>query len=171
MKYILQLLFIVFVFEGCNSQPGTSKNSGASKPAVSDSAKLASVIDHKEDSLINDYALFLAGMKPGNNSSIPAKILNNNFNKKYRVEMDSNFLKIEKHRLRLMREWAQTELKYEQDNLTTLFYPFSGPDILHALAFYPNETQYVMIAMERPGDIPNLQKMDSAQAAYYLNSV
>jgi hypothetical protein len=171
MRYFLQLLLIVFVFEGCNSQPGTSKNAATVVATASDSAKLASQVDHKEDSLINDYALFLAGMPPVNNSAIPAKILNNNFNKKYRAEMDSNFLKIERNRLRLMRSWAQTELKYEQDNLTTLFYPFSGPDILHALAFYPNETQYVMIAMERPGDIPDLKKMDSAQAAYYLNSV
>ena len=85
--------------------------------------------------------------------------------------MDANFLKIDQNRLSLMRSWAKTELKNEQDNPLALFYPFSGPDILHALAFYPNAKQYVMIAMERPGDIPNIQKWDSASSAYYLNSV
>jgi len=91
--------------------------------------------------------------------------------KKFASEMDANFLKIDQGRLSKMRSWSKTELKTEQDHPCTLFYPFSGPDILHALAFYPNATQYVMIAMERVGDVPNIQKMDSAGADRYLGEI
>jgi len=173
MKYFLQLIFVVFICNGCNSQSGPAKKNA---PAVNINQVITTHTDTSalavsQDTLLNDYSLFLAGMQPVNSKNIPGKILHNSFFSKYASEMDANFLKIDQNRLSLMRSWSKTELKTEQDKPLTLFYPFSGPDILHALAFYPNAKQYVMIAMERPGDMPNIQKMDSANAAYYLNSV
>jgi hypothetical protein len=176
MKYFLPFLFVLFTVQGCNSQPGTNKKDSAAATTGSTAAAPVKITDNtpafnKPDSLLNDYSLFMAGMKTANKNSIPARIGQNNFYKKYAASMDSNFLKIERSRLSKMRDWAKTELKGELANPTTLFYPFSGPDILHALQFYPNATHYVMIAMEKPGHIPDFKKMDSAQAAYYLNSV
>ena len=173
MKYLLKLFLVVFVCEGCNSQAGPAKKP---VPVVNTNGVITTHTDTSalaisKDTLLNDYALFLAGMQPMNAKNIPTKLVSNSFFKKYSSEMDSNFLKIDENRLSKMRDWAKTELKQEQDAPLTLFYPFSGPDILHALAFYPNAKQYVMIAMERPGDMPNIQKMDSAASAYYLNSV
>lgn len=174
MKYLLQLILVVFVCEGCNSQSGPVKK--VAPVAVNVNQVVVTKTDTsalavRQDTLLNDYALFLAGMQPVNVKNIPSKALNNQYYKKYASEMDANFLKIDENRLSKMRKWSKTELKTEQEKPCTLFYPFSGPDILHALAFYPNATQYVMIAMERPGDMPNIQKMDSASSAYYLNSV
>jgi hypothetical protein len=37
----------------------------------------------------------------------------------------------------------------------TVFYPFSGPDILNALAFFPDGTEYIMFGLESPGRIPD----------------
>ena len=174
MKYLLQLCLVVFICTACNSQSGPAKTKVV--PVTNPNQVIATTTDTSavavsHDTLLNDYSLFLAGMQPMNAKNIPSKIINNQSYKKYATEMDANFLKIDQNRLSLMRSWAKTELKNEQEHPLTLFYPFSGPDILHALAFYPNANNYVMIAMERPGDIPNIQKMDSAQSAYYLNSV
>ncbi len=166
MKYLLHLLILVFFFEGCNSQPGTATKS-TSTTAKTTSAVEKSVV---QDSVLRDYSLFLAG-KPLVGNSVPAKILNSPLNKKYVAEMDSNFSKIEVNRLSLMRQWADAEMKTEHEQSRVLFYPFSGPDILHAMQFYPNATEYVMIALERYGSIPDFKKMDSAQATVYLNSV
>ena len=173
MKYLLQLVLVIFICEGCNSQSGPAKK--VAPAAVNVNQVIATHTDTSaaavsHDTLLNDYALFLAGMQPMNAKNIPVK-LNNQFFTKYASEMDANFSKIDENRLSKMRSWSKTELKTEQEKPLTLFYPFSGPDILHALAFYPNATQYVMIAMERPGDMPNIQKMDSSNASYYLNSV
>lgn len=174
MKYLLQLILVVFVCEGCNSQSGQVKKIEA--PAGNTNQVVVTKTDTsamavRQDSILNDYALFLAGMQTVNPKNIPARALNNQGYKKYAAEMDANFLKIDENRLSKMRSWAKSELKTEQTTPLTLFYPFSGPDILHALAFYPNAKQYVMIAMERPGDMPNISKMDSASSTYYLNSV
>jgi len=173
MKYLLQLILVVFVCEGCNSQSGPAKKA---VPAVNVNQVIATKTDTSalavsRDSILNDYCLFLAGMQPVNPNNIPAKLLSSPGYKKFASEMDANFLKIDQNRLSKMRSWSKTELKTEQDKPLTLFYPFSGPDILHALAFYPNATQYVMIAMERVGDIPNVQKMDSAGADRYLGEI
>lgn len=172
MRYLLQLFLVVFVCEGCNSQgPAKKTAQQVNVNQVITTKTDTSALAVSQDSVLNDYSLFLAGMQPVNPQNIPAKLLHNQFNKKFCSEMDANFLKIDQNRLSKMRSWSKTELKNEQEHPVTLFYPFSGPDILHALAFYPNATQYVMIAMERPGTMPNIQKMDSASSAYYLNSV
>ena len=171
MKYLLQLLLVLIVLDGCSNQP--SNKSGSSNAITRDSASIKSVAESRPvrpDSVLNDYSLFLAGMPVAGNN-VPAKLLKNNFYKKYKAEMDSNFTKIGRSRLSIMNTWANTELATERAKPTTLFYPFSGPDILHAITLYPNATQYVMIAMEKPGDIPDIHKMDSATSAYYLNSV
>ena len=172
MKYLLKLFLIIFVCEGCNSQgPAKKVIPVANVNQVITTKTDTSALAVSQDSVLNDYCLFLAGMQPVNAKNIPAKLLNNQSYKKFAAEMDANFLKIDQNRLSKMRSWSKAELKNELAAPLTLFYPFSGPDILHALAFYPNATQYVMIAMERVGDIPNVQKMDSANADHYLTQV
>ncbi|HWB62470.1 MAG TPA: hypothetical protein VG603_03090 [Chitinophagales bacterium] len=170
MKYFLQLFILLFLIEGCNSQPGTKTKEAAPVAAEATKPVIIDTTTAKADPLLHQYARFLAGM-PTTGNAVPAKLQNNAFYKKYEVEMDTNFHKIEVNRLSKMRDWGNVELATEHAQPGVLFYPFSGPDILHAITFYPNATQYVMIAMERPGTIPNIGKMDSAQAAYYLNSV
>src|ERR1019366_5956890 len=172
MKYLLQLLLVLIVLDGCSNQPANKKESAANATAR-DSASIKAVTESRHvrpDSVLNDYSLFLAGMPTAGNNVAP-KLLKNNFYKKYKAEMDSNFTKIGRNRLSIMNDWANTELATERARPTILFYPFSGPDILHAITLYPNATQYVMIAMEKPGDIPDIHKMDSSTSAYYLNSV
>ncbi len=37
----------------------------------------------------------------------------------------------------------------------TVFYPFSGPDVLNAVAFYPQANEYLMLGLERIGKLPD----------------
>jgi hypothetical protein len=52
-----------------------------------------------------------------------------------------------------------------------VFYPFSGPDFLNADIFYPNADQYIMIAMEPIGSLPDFCTMPADSVKSYLNSV
>ncbi|MDB5284961.1 MAG: hypothetical protein JWO06_4036 [Bacteroidota bacterium] len=172
MKYFFQLLLVLIVLDGCSNQAPNKKESLPAVATANDTSASKLAVQSRPvrpDSVLNDYSLFLAGMSTGNN--VAPKLVKNNFYKKYRAEMDSNFARIKHSRLNIMDEWANGELAAERTNPTVLFYPFSGPDILHAITLYPNATEYVMIAMEKPGDIPDIHKMDSASSAYYLNSV
>lgn len=51
----------------------------------------------------------------------------------------------------------------------TVFYPFSGPDLANALAFFPDADTYLMFGLEPPGAIPDLHAM-SAEAMSELDA-
>ena len=40
-----------------------------------------------------------------------------------------------------------------------MFYMFAGPDALHAVAFFPNASTYVLSGLEPAGEIPPLEKL------------
>lgn len=88
----------------------------------------------------------------------------------YAKELDKLFSNATSLRLEKMKTWAATELK--RDRITsTVFYPFSGPDFLNAHLFYPNADQYIMIAMEPIGHLPDICNMHPDSVKSYLNSV
>ena len=157
-----------------------AKNPGAT-PAKGDSTAVAAAgsnptitdttINKDSHNKLNDIALYLAGMKPDSFIAIPAKLQNLRYYKLYSDSMDRGFKHIEDIRLSKMREWAKTEMAPELASPKTVFYPFSGPDVLHCVQFYPDADQYVMIALERYGSLPVMEKMDSGKTTTTLNSL
>ena len=71
------------------------------------------------------------------------KIFSATFNKRW-LGFDSSRLQA----LQLFREQELSKIVKKQ---ATLFYPFSGPDILYAQTFFPDVEQYVMIGLEPVG--------------------
>ncbi len=55
-----------------------------------------------------------------------------------------------------MRAWSASNIAVRQP---VLFYMFSGPDFLHANAFFPDKDTYVLAALEPAGAIPDLEKI------------
>ena len=152
-----------------NSNTKTDTVSVASKPDVS--VIIDKTINTNSRNKLNDVALYLAGMKPDSFIAIPAKLQNLKSYKQYCDTMDAGFASIEKNRLSKMREWAKTELTQELAAPKTVLYPFSGPDILHCVQFFPEADQYIMIALERYGSLPVMDKMDSTRTLHTLDYV
>jgi hypothetical protein len=50
-----------------------------------------------------------------------------------------------------MAAWADDELRPRRSETGVVFYPFAGPDILHAEIFMPGENLYIMIGLEDVG--------------------
>ena len=75
--------------------------------------------------------------------------------------MDAAWKQLEERHLSAMRSWAQAELAVESAE-APLFYPFSGPDLPNALQFFPRASTYVLVGLERPGRIPDLEQLDAA---------
>jgi len=49
-------------------------------------------------------------------------------------------------------------------------YPFSGPDILHALAFYPDAGEIILFGLEPPGTIPDpMRAPENKRTGHLLN--
>ncbi|MDB3907430.1 hypothetical protein N9355_08150 [Crocinitomicaceae bacterium] len=51
------------------------------------------------------------------------------------------------------------------------FYPFSGGDFVHAKWLYPEADEYLLIARERVGTIPDLAKAPNTEVMKYLDNV
>ncbi|HEY0261900.1 MAG TPA: hypothetical protein VGB95_02665 [Chitinophagales bacterium] len=160
------LLAMTVVLDSCQY---SSSQPNAKTTAVQDTVLAAPVFSP------NNYqqtALFLAGMAQSDTSAIVLpKLIKNQTYQRFCDTMNVGFHNMETTRLSKMRDWAKTELSYELANPKTVLYPFSGPDILHCVQFYPDADQYVMIALEKYGSLPQLNKMDSAKSVHYLNSI
>jgi len=185
MKISTRLICIcslVILFASCNSHAAkktestssssdsttttTTRTVSADNPTITDKT-----INKDAHNKLNDVALYLAGMKPDSFIAIPAKLQNLAYYKLYSDSMNRGFKHIEDIRLSKMREWAKTEMAPELAAPKTVFYPFSGPDILHCVQFYPDADQYIMIALERYGSMPVMEKMDSTKTINTLNSI
>ena len=53
----------------------------------------------------------------------------------------------------IVEKWVEKELSAINANCKTLFYPFSGPDFLHAHLLFPSCTHIVMIGLEPTGTL------------------
>jgi hypothetical protein len=78
---------------------------------------------------------------------------------KFAASFDKSWAKLDKTRLAVMRSWASEELHAGASDKTTLFYPFSGPDFLHAVTFFPHAESYVLGGLEPVGSVPDFQQM------------
>lgn len=54
---------------------------------------------------------------------------------------------------------------------STVFYPFSGPDLGNALALFPDADTYLMFGLEAPGDLPEIQPMEGVAVTAGLSEL
>lgn len=64
----------------------------------------------------------------------------------YRVTADVSWKAYQRRLGRPMSEWAKAEIALPGGN--TVFYPFSGPDLVTAAQLFPNADRYVLVAIQ-----------------------
>ena len=150
---------------------------GNTKPAVSEKKDSVKVEKKKEvvvknyDRTVNDISRFIAGL-PSETGSNCQRICEEDTNwKNYSVVNSKEWEKVNTNRIQKMDEWAKTSLKEEREKKADLFYPFSGPDILHAITFFPEAKNYYLMALEKCGSLPDINEMDSSAVCNYVNSL
>ncbi len=120
----------------------------------------------------NDIALFLAGYMPQKDSAL-INLTKDSVWVRHAKKLNDGFARIEENRFSKMRAWRDTELKAANSSgIKTLYYPFSGPDILNGYILFPNCENYILIALEPAGkikDMPKMKKPDFAKYIYHLD--
>ncbi|HCT31343.1 MAG TPA: hypothetical protein DIW31_11595 [Bacteroidales bacterium] len=159
-KILLGLILIPAIALSCNSKPANTSTASDTIPKK---------VTLPYDTLVDNKVAFFSGMEHGNTECLSSLESTTKW-KSHAAKMDSMFHKIESERLEKMRIWADSQLT---DHMapTTVFYPFSGPDFLNANVFFPKAENYIMIALEPIGDLPNLCNMQPKAIDGYLNSV
>jgi len=163
------ILSIIIASLGMLSCGGSNNNKPQKQDTgKSDTARKTAVANFERK--YNDYARFIAGMAPNSGSSM-AKYDSIKQVKEHAVQFSNRWDEMDKNRLSLMRKWAKDELHPKVDENHNTFYPFSGPDFLHMVQFYPNSKRYLFLANEMVGNVPEFEKMNQAQVLNYLNSI
>ncbi|NJO89601.1 MAG: hypothetical protein HC831_12115 [Chloroflexia bacterium] len=74
-------------------------------------------------------------------------------------------------RIQPISKWARDEVKVLADSVKSLFYPFSGPDFIHANIFFPNAEKIVMLGLERVGKVPEVHDLSDKKLDTFLKAV
>jgi hypothetical protein len=114
-----------------------------------------------------ETARFLAGKGVAADSSLAEHARTPSY-AEYTAQITSSWKQFQQPNLEHMRTWwtERALAKY-----STVFYPFSGPDIGNALAFFPDADSYLLFGLEPPGAIPDLRSMDDEAISSGLNEL
>ncbi len=109
---------------------------------------------------LNESAMIFAGKSIDKDSKLYA-FSNSAVNKAYAKEINAAWKKFQEPNLKNISEWWKNHSP--KKNYSGVLYPFSGPDIMNALVFFPDADSYTMFGLEHPGIIPDLNKMTDAE--------
>lgn len=113
----------------------------------------------EEPAGVNDASRFIAGLPPSGNGPLWAWTQDAGWNAFSQILNDS-WLAFDGRHLEPIRSWRTVNLA--DVNPATVFYPFSGPDYIHARALFPDAATYILCGLEPVGTTPvpeNLQPL------------
>ena len=178
MKKLIPLLFL-FSLTFCTNNSNNRENQidyEVEIKKVDDTLTLVEKVDSTEirvkaveiDSFHTGIAYLISGL---DQSYFTKSIVDSAFWVKYSNKVNKSFSKIKANRLDKMTLWLDEETEGHSKDTTMLFYPFSGADFLHAYHFFPNANEYLLLAKESIGEIPELNSMNNGDVAKYLDGV
>jgi len=165
-SFLLAALLFAFVSvsPGCGHSVPAAASAEKKEPAPTAPAPVAESRD------ADDVARFLSGM-PGNPGSPFADLEKTEAWADHRARLDSAWHNAEGSLIAGLREFGKAELSEPALREAVVYYPFSGPDALYATACFPNNTTYVLVALEPSGTLPSLKQLSRRQdLAGYLRA-
>ena len=119
---------------------------------------------------VNTTSKLLTGISVPNEETITSR----ETWKKHRQDMSKAWARYKKSNLLPMKSWSEENLSKTHQNKKTLRYPFSGPDILHALYMFPKTEHFILCGLEPVGSVPEssiLKGENSEQALKEIRTI
>jgi hypothetical protein len=135
-----------------------------------DSARKAAELLLPKDTVLDNTARFIAGL-PQLHSNPLSLLQKDKYWTDFQTSMDANWKKMNDTRLVKMAQWEQDVFSKSVNDSLKLFYPFSGPDFLHANFLYPRTKEYVMVALEPIREVPSLTNLSEKDRDRFLDSL
>ena len=108
-----------------------------------------------------DAARLLAGLEPSASSELAA-LAQRAPVEQHRRAFKAAWDGFEKGRLAPAMAFARTEIAPLAAAKGPIYYPFSGPDAMYALALFPDATEFALAGLEPVGDLPDFTRFDDA---------
>jgi hypothetical protein len=118
---------------------------------------------------LNAVADIMSGIT--DSSSVLGYIQKSSDFKVFSKNFDKRWMSFDSTRLNNLRKFKDVEISKIVKTKQTLFYPFSGPDILHAQTFFPDVDKYVMIGLEPVGSFPEFNQKGKDSLDTYFSKV
>jgi len=119
---------------------------------------------------LDDMAKIIAGVQPALSKEVKPIVEDREW-VSHKKRIDHTWKKYVHKREQEVAKWSKEFLQPVHKARGTLFYPFSGPDILHAEFFFPHSDRIVMIGLEPAGSVPNFKKLLKKDFHRYLARV
>lgn len=123
-----------------------------------------------KDTLLDNKARFISGLPQATENSFSA-LEHDKYWTDYRTAIDTSWKKMYARRLVRMKDWESTTFSRSVGDSLTLFYPFSGPDFLHAYYLYPQTREYILAALEPIVPVPSLDSIKVKERDEFLDSL
>ena len=115
----------------------------------------------------NDTARVIAGLPPAVNSPLAAQAGGTGW-QLHAAKMNAAWVSFEKRVVTRIRVWSAATRKAPRP---VMFYMFGGPDFVHANAFFPNASTYVLSGLEPIGPLPDIARMPEEALASSLGGL
>ncbi len=122
----------------------------------------------KIDTQYTNLARFIAGLDAGPKYE---SIQSQSYYQQHKLVIDREWDKINKENLLQIKVWIRENNITDESDTTTLFYPFSGPDILYGNAFFPYCKNYILVGLERAGSVPEITDLSDSIISKYLAQI
>ncbi len=110
---------------------------------------------------LNDAARYMAGL-PGGINSVLGPARDSPRWKLHQANINELWRQFSSYRQPRIDAFSRRELGPLR-NSSTVFYPFSGPDILFATAFFPDAQNYILCGLEGADPLPNIGQLSTEQ--------
>lgn len=181
MKNVFPFVFVTFILiSACSSKKENSTSvldtlrvdSASSKTEViaEQTPSAVELIKIEKDTVLDNAARFIAGLPQLNKNSF-TELEKDKYWIDYKASMDANWKKMHDTRLSKIADWEKSTFSKSVDDSLSLFYPFSGPDFLHAFYLFPRAHQYMLAALEPIREVVPLDTSSEKFRDAFLDSL
>jgi hypothetical protein len=162
----------------CDSSPKENSIEADSTATVVDSLivkpeKIDSTIieaNYQVNDTLNTIAQIIGGSL-NNETKVYDYLIKNKDYLNFSNSFNTRWKKYDTTRIQKLKAFQSNVLSRNVQPTKTLFYPFSGPDILYAHTFFPDVEHYIMIGLEPVGTLPKFTNNPEDSIANYFNKI
>lgn len=165
-------LVLVVLLAGCSTKEGIHQRAKEilKDSLASDSLEKAVVLPViKVNDSLNAVAQLIAGTYP--EGQMYTNVTGNKHYIDFSADFSERWSDFDSSRIMKLTEFRDKELTKEIKTESTLFYPFSGPDILYADLFFPTAKKFILIGLEPVGSLPAFNRMEGDSIKRYYNKL
>ena len=109
---------------------------------------------------VQDVAAYLAGQPVSQSSDLRTLTARPTW-QAFAADAEKSWTKYHETRTTKIQRWATAQLDSARQQSPTIFYPFSGPDLLNVVTMFPGSQTYVLVGLEPVGTVPRRTTLEN----------